>query len=186
MTKQALPLACFLFLAAHANAAEKQKPTVIPDGDTVVGRCVGVHDGDSMTLLIDTPAGPRQSKIRLDAIDAPELGQPFSNSSKQMLAGMVFEKECSVESLGPDKYGRTIGRVTVGGKDVNALMLEAGMAWHFDKYDDRQSMAARQEAARKAGAGLWSDANAIPPWRWRKIPKAERNLKQQAITRETE
>ena len=174
MTKQALPLACFLLLAAHANAAEKQKPTVIPDGDTVVGRCVGVHDGDSMTLLIDTPAGPRQSKIRLDAIDAPELGQPFSNSSKQQLAGMVFEKECSVESLGPDKYGRTIGRVTVGGKDVNALMLEAGMAWHFDKYDDRQSMAARQEAARKAGAGLWADPHPISPGEWRKMSKEQR------------
>jgi endonuclease YncB( thermonuclease family) len=160
--------------AAPAGAAEKQKPVVIPEGDTVVGRCVGVHDGDSMTLLVDTPAGPRQSKVRLDAIDAPELGQPFSNRSKQMLSGMVFDKECSVESLGPDKYGRTIGRVAVDGKDVNAAMIEAGMAWHFDKYDDRQSMADRQEAARKAGAGLWADPQPIAPGEWRKMSKEQR------------
>ena len=168
-------IAILIALAAtSATAAEKQKPVVIPEGDTVIGRCVGVHDGDSMTLLVDTPAGPRQSKIRLDAIDAPELGQPFSNRSKQALSGMVFDKSCQVESRGPDKYGRTIGRVAVDGKDVNAAMLEAGMAWHFDKNDDRQSMADRHQAACKASVGLWADAMPIPPWEWRKMSKAER------------
>jgi endonuclease YncB( thermonuclease family) len=87
---------------------------------------------------------------------------------------MVFDKTCTVESLGPDKYGRVIGRVTVNGKDVNAAMLESGMAWHFAKYDDRQSMADRHEAARKACVGLWADPHAVPPWEWRKMSKEER------------
>jgi endonuclease YncB( thermonuclease family) len=159
---------------AAFSAAAAEKPVVIPEGQTAVGRCVGVHDGDSITVLLDTPSGKRQSKIRLDAIDAPELGQPFSNRSKQTLADMVFDKECNVESRGADKYGRTVGRVTVSGKDVNAAMLESGMAWHFAKYDDRQSMADRHEAAKKAGVGLWSDPKAIPPWEWRKMSKDER------------
>jgi endonuclease YncB( thermonuclease family) len=160
------------FTAISATAAEKH--VVIPEGQSVVGRCIGVHDGDSITLLLDTPSGKRQSKIRLDAIDAPELGQPFCNRSKQTLSDMVFDKECTVESLGADKYGRTVGRVMVGGKDVNAAMLESGMAWHFAKYDDRQSMADRHETARRAGVGLWSDPRAIPPWEWRKMSKDER------------
>jgi endonuclease YncB( thermonuclease family) len=168
-------------LAAPAIAAEK--PAVIPEGQTVTGRCVGVHDGDSMTLLMETPAGQRQAKIRLDAIDAPEMGQPFSNHSKQTLSGMVFDKQCAVESVGPDRYGRTIGRVTVDGKDVNAAMLEVGMAWHYDKYDDRQSMADRQEAARKAGVGLWGDPRPIPPWDWRKMSKEERAPHREKATR---
>ena len=88
-------------------------------------------------MLIATPEGKRQSKIRMDAIDAPELGQPFSNRSKKTLSDMVFDKQCTVESLGPDRYSRTIGRVSVAGRDVNAAMLEAGMAWHFAKYDTR-------------------------------------------------
>ena len=167
------------FLAALAiltalPAVAAEKPIVIPEGQAVTAKCVGVHDGDSMTLLIDTPDGKRQSKIRLDAIDAPEVGQPFSNRSKQALSGMVFDKDCTVESLGPDKYGRVIGRVTVGGKDVNAAMLEGGMAWHFAKYDDRLSMADRHEAARKACVGLWADPKPIPPWEWRKMSKEER------------
>jgi len=167
-----LLVAAVMLLAASGVAAEK--PSIIPEGQTVTGRCVGVFDGDSMTLLVDTPDGKRQSKIRLDAIDAPEMGQPFSNRSKQTLSGMVFDKQCAVESVGPDRYGRTIGRVTVDGKDVNAAMLEVGMAWHYEKYDDRQSMADRQEAARKAGVGLWGDPRPIPPWEWRKMSKEER------------
>lgn len=36
----------------------------------LTGKVVGVHDGDTLTLLVDRT----QYKIRLDGIDAPELG----------------------------------------------------------------------------------------------------------------
>lgn len=164
-----------ILLAALAVAAKPGAKTIlIPEGETAAGRCVGVHDGDSMTVLIETPDGPRQAKIRLDGIDAPELGQAYSTKSKETLSSLVFDKPCEVESMGGDKYGRTIGRVISAGRDVNAAMLEAGMAWHFEKYDDRESMAARQRAAQKSKAGLWADPNPIPPWDWRKMSKEER------------
>jgi hypothetical protein len=51
-------------VAGVLEAAEKPHP--VPKGQTVTGKCVGVHDGDSMTLLID---GNRQVKVRLDSID---------------------------------------------------------------------------------------------------------------------
>ena len=165
-------LALALMLAFPAAAAEKPQP--IPAGETVTGRCVGVHDGDSMTILIDTPDGKRQAKIRLDGIDAPELGQPFSRVSRDGLAKMVFECQCAVESRGPDKYGRTVGRVSVDGADVNAAMLDSGLAWHYKKYDSRPEMAAREEAAKRAKVGLWDDRNPTPPWDWRKMPADER------------
>jgi endonuclease YncB( thermonuclease family) len=87
----------------------------------------------------------------------------------------VFGKDCVVESLGQDRYGRTIGRVTVDSASVNVAMLEAGMAWHFTKYDQRADLAEREAKARKARTGLWADQSAIPPWHWRKMPKAERD-----------
>jgi len=77
MAMRFLILTTVLLSGIAQGAADK--PVVIPKGETVTGLCVGVHDGDSMTLLIATPEGKRQSKIRMDAIDAPELGQPFSN-----------------------------------------------------------------------------------------------------------
>lgn len=42
----------------------------------LVGKVVGVHDGDTLTLLV----GRTQYKIRLDGIDAPELGQDFGST----------------------------------------------------------------------------------------------------------
>lgn len=114
-------------LATPPIAAEK--PVAIREGQAVTGRFV-VRDGDSMTLLFDSSRGMRQSKIRMDAIVALELGQPFSNQSKQTPSGMVFEKECRVESLRADKYGRTIGCVTIDGMDGNAAVLKAGIARH--------------------------------------------------------
>ena len=46
------------------------------------GKIVRVHDGDSVTLL---DAQNRQHKIRLDGIDAPELGQAFCKTSRHEL-----------------------------------------------------------------------------------------------------
>ena len=40
------------------------------------------------------------------------------------------------------------------------------MAWHYDKYDDRKSMAERQLATQQARRGLWADAEPVPPWEW--------------------
>ncbi|MCG3774731.1 MAG: hypothetical protein JW395_1556 [Nitrospira sp.] len=78
------------------------------------------------------------------------------------------------KALGQTSTAERLGELQIGGKDVNAAMLEAAMAWHFDKYDNRQSMADRQKAARKAGTGLWAEPKPIPPLEWRKMSKEER------------
>lgn len=160
-------------IGVFASAADMK--IAIPEGETASGRCVGVHDGDSITVLLETPDGPRQAKIRLDAIDAPELGQPNSRASRVALAEMVFERECAVEGYGADTYGRTIRRVPVDRLNVNAVMLEEGMAWHFKEYEPRPAMAAREDTARRAGIGLWEERDPIQPWDWRKMPKADRD-----------
>jgi endonuclease YncB( thermonuclease family) len=138
---------------------------------------VGVHDGDTITLRIDTPAGPRQWTIRLDAIDAPELGQPCGQSAKRTLSGMVIARQCQVESQGGDKYGRTIGQITVAGRNVNAAMLDAVMAWHYAKFNNDARLAAAEREARAAGRGLWADAQPIAPWEWRASEKNRQNWK---------
>jgi micrococcal nuclease len=168
------PVAFLASILAVQIAAARDKTVTIPEGQECTGRCVGVHDGDTMTVLIDTPEGKRQVKVRMDAIDAPELGQPFSAKSKQALSDMVFGKECRVDSQGGDKYGRTVGRVSVAGTDVNSAMLDAGMAWHYKKYDSRRSMAEKESAARAGKVGLWSDPSPIAPWDWRKMSSEER------------
>lgn len=128
-------------------------------------RVVGVHDGDTLTGLDENKV---QHKIRLDGIDAPELGQPFGRAAKQALSDKVFGKDVVVEPKTKDRYGRTIGHVLVDGRDVNLEMLAEGMAWHFKQYDDDARRAQAEEESRAGGKGLWADEHAEPPWEWRR------------------
>jgi hypothetical protein len=90
----------------------------------------------------------------------------------------VFEKECHVESLGPGEYGPhdRARRDRREGRERRDAQSGHRMAWHFEKYDARQSMADLHDAARKARVGLWGDAGPIPHWEWRKMSKEERAL----------
>lgn len=126
---------------------------------------IGVHDGDTLTGLDDTKT---QHKVRLDAIDAPELGQPFGQAAKKGLAEKVFGKNVVVTVKTRDRYGRTVGHVLIDGRDVNLEMLEEGMAWHYKKYDTNVRLSRAEENARAARKGLWQDRNPVPPWDWRR------------------
>ena len=128
-------------------------------------RVVSVHDGDTITGLDDSKT---QYKIRLDAIDAPELGQTFGQASKKSLSEKVFGKDVVVIPKTKDKYGRTVGHILIDGRDVNLEMLEEGMAWHYKHYDRNARLARAEDEARAAKKGLWSDGDPVPPWEWRK------------------
>lgn len=127
-------------------------------------RVVGVHDGDTLTRLDESKT---QHKIRLDAIDAPELGQPFGQASKKSLSEKVFGRDVVVVPKTKDRYGRTVGHVLVDGRDVNLEILDEGMAWHYKKYDHNPRLARAEDRARAEKAGLWADRDPVPPWDWR-------------------
>jgi endonuclease YncB( thermonuclease family) len=140
-------------------------------------RVVGVHDGDTITGL---DGSKTQFKIRLDAIDAPELGQPFGQASKKALSEKVFGKDVVVIAKTTDRYGRTVGHILIDGRDVNLEMLEEGMAWHYKKYDKNKRLGEAEESARAAKKGLWQDRDPVPPWDWRKDRKEQRQRKSDA------
>lgn len=133
-------------------------------------RVVGVHDGDTLTGLDESKT---QVKVRLDAIDAPELGQPFGQAAKKALSEKVFGKDVVVIAKTRDKYGRTVGHVLIDGRDVNLEMLEQGMAWHYTKYDKNVRLSRAEGEARAAQRGLWQDRDPVPPWDWRKIKRSK-------------
>jgi len=144
------------------------------DSKRIIGRVVGVTDGDTITVLDESRT---QIKVRLDAIDAPELGQPFGQAAKRALSEMVFGKNVVVIKKKEDRWGRTIGHVLIDGKDTNLLMLEAGMAWHYREYSKNARLQRAEDDARAAGNGLWADREPVPPWEWRKLDKDERAMK---------
>ncbi len=139
--------------------------------DILEGRVVGVHDGDTVTLLM---AGNQQVRIRLAQIDAPESSQAFGQRSRQSLSDLVFNKTIQVEKEAVDKYGRTVGTIFVDGLDANREQVRRGMAWVYRQYLHDPSLLQAEEQARHSRLALWSDPNPMPPWEFRRGGKQGR------------
>ncbi len=152
--KSRLPavIVAIVWLAACAALADEP--------ETFTGRCVKVADGDTITVL----RGEEPISVRLEGIDAPERGRDFSRKAKSHLASLVLKQDVTVRVKELDRYGRTVGRVFVHGVDTSLDMVESGLAWHFVKYSDDETLAAAELAARAAGVGLWSLHDPSPPW----------------------
>ena len=136
--------------------------------DEIKGRVVAIADGDTITVL---DANQVQRKIRLEGIDAPEKKQAFGTRSRQTLGDLVAGKDVTVQWNKKDRYGRIIGHVYLGDRDIDMEMVQAGMAWHYRQYSKSAELAAAEAEARKDRLGLWADANPVPPWAFRKAKK---------------
>ena len=147
--------------------------------DILTGRIVGISDGDTVTLL---DANQRQYKIRLTGIDASEKKVPFGQRSKEHLSDLIFTKDVQVETDKLDQYGRTLGKILLGRNDINLAMINAGLAWHYKKYQREQSASDRllyshaEDQARQQRNGLWRDPNPTPPWEWRRGERTNDDL----------
>lgn len=139
--------------------------TAIPAYAGLPGRVVSIHDGDTLTVLIEH----RQVRVRLTEIDAPELRQPFGARSKQSLSELCFGKAAELAVRSHDRYGRTLAQVTCAGRNANAEQVRRGYAWIYTRYTHPDSpLYALQDEARSARRGLWGDPAPVPPWDWRR------------------
>jgi len=148
--------------SAHAKGAAFQ------------GRVVGVHDGDTLTVL---QASNTTVKIRLAEVDAPECGQPWSRNAKKALSDLVYDR---VVTVIPDSksYNRIVGWVTVGSPavDVSSSLVQAGQVWVYRQYLKRPQLLQIEAQNRQRRAGIWAQAPSelLPPWEWRHSGKATR------------
>jgi micrococcal nuclease len=133
-------------------------------GATLFGKVVGVHDGDTLTLLTD---GRKPVKVRLEGIDAPEIGQAFGNSSKQALSELVFGKKVRIVVSTTDDYGRKIANVFAGDLWVNLVMVQTGMAWQYTHYNSDPRLRQAEARAKAERSGLWRENDPTPPWDFR-------------------
>lgn len=129
-------------------------------------QCIGVHDGDTITVLTKNK---KQYKIRLAHIDCPEKGQPFGNRAREFTSDFCFGKVVNIAFEGKkDRNGRVIGEVfDSSDKNLNKELVKAGLAWHFKRYSNNEEYAALEIAARNQKIGLWSDPDSVAPWEWR-------------------
>jgi endonuclease YncB( thermonuclease family) len=138
------------------------------------GVVVGVVDGDTA----DVRLASGMIRIRLHAIDAPEMGQPYGQAAKKALSALVFGKAVQVEPYQQDRYDRLVARLWSGDTDVNAEMVKRGYAWTYRQYADDPAYCAFEKAARDSKRGLWQlplDQRAAP-WEWRQRKSLNRRF----------
>jgi micrococcal nuclease len=143
---------------------ERAPAPALAPGSQLSGKVVGVHDGDTITVLT---ARKVQVKVRLEGIDAPEAKQAFGARAKEELSALVFSKQVIVREAGTERYGRVVGRVFCGGFDVNELMVGRGFAWRYAQFSQDPKLIEAERYARQMRRGLWSDRAPVPPWEWR-------------------
>ena len=135
-------------------------------GDTLMGKCIRVSDGDTITIMYNG----EKVRVRLYGIDAPEKGQDFSKKASSFVYDLCQNKQVRVEVKGTDQYKRVLGVVYAGSVNVNEELLKNGLAWRY-KYNKDKHYLELQNQAKSKKLGLWSDKNPIDPWQYRKDKK---------------
>ncbi len=158
--------------AERAKAPESQSgPPSAVKGDLIGGRVLELHDGDTLSLRLDSG---EVARLRLWGVDAPELAQAHGRDALAALGRLAGPgTEVTVELVNYDQFGRLVGQLRRRGETepVNRLLVAEGLAWVFGRYCDAEECRlwqADQNAARQRGLGLWAEAEPQPPWLWRK------------------
>lgn len=97
---------------------------------------VRVIDGDTLQV--------GQTRVRLHGIDAPERGQPCTTLAGQnwacgdwvtrQMQDSFGGAQARCEPLDTDRYGRTVARCMVAGKDIARVAVQRGWAFAYRKY----------------------------------------------------
>ena len=115
-----------------------------------------VIDGDTLRI--------GATRIRLHGIDAPEAAQTCTSAegadfacgavATQALVTVIGEGRVACTPVDLDRYGRTVARCAVAGRDLGQAMVAAGYATAYRAYSTAYVKA--EDEARRAGRGLWA------------------------------
>jgi endonuclease YncB( thermonuclease family) len=131
---------------------------------------LSIGDGDTITVR----DGSQRIKVRLACIDAPETSQsPYGMNSRRALQDLLpVGSEVNLKTKAVDRYGRTVGEVLKGGRNINQTLVRSGNAfvyWQYIRGCDRQTYSRLENDARLKGLGVWSVRGGIQrPWDYRR------------------
>ncbi len=128
------------------------------------GRVARVIDGDTIEL----ESGERVRYLMVDTPESTTTHECFGEEAKAYNAelvedrdvALVYDEECE------DRYDRLLAYVSVGDREVNALLVERGYACELyippNGRDRAQEFADLQATARAEQRGLWAACEDIP------------------------
>ena len=165
-----------------------QKPT--EKGSIYTGTVIKVHDGD--TINVRDPHGATH-KVRLHAVDAPELKQSYGTTAQHWLSEQIQDQPIKIRVITKDRYQREVAQVFRPStdceahtlcdtdEDVNLQLLEHGHVWWYRDYakeqrpQDKTRYSQAEANARQQHIGLWDNAHPTPPWEWRRAQRQDKN-----------
>lgn len=171
------------------NASESQnKPGSATSGSFYLATVMRVADGDTLTVRNRDGA---THKIRMHAVDAPELNQAGGEQSKNWLTQQVLNKNVKIVVNNTDRYKRQVAKVVLpvegceqrlceGETDLNLKAIEAGHAWWYKEFarsqssEDRVLYGEAEDQARNSRKGLWQQTAPLAPWQWRTEQRNQR------------
>jgi endonuclease YncB( thermonuclease family) len=131
---------------------------------------IRVIDGDTVDVKFDGGV----IRVRLRAIDAPEMDQPGGVAARDALRALSEGESVRVIGAANDYWERRLAEILLpDGRSLNRLQVEAGHAWLYRKYSDDVTLRALEAWAREQRRGLWQEANPTPPWEFRHPARAD-------------
>ena len=133
-----LVFALALAVMEFAPALTASSLTVRAERSALSGRDFRIIDGDTVAL--------NGERIRISNIDTPETGRRAGCSSERRLARTATRRARShfqnahvvhLRRSGTDRYGRTLARIRLDGRDFGRLMIADGVAapWRGRQHD---------------------------------------------------
>jgi endonuclease YncB( thermonuclease family) len=102
-------------------------------------------------------------RVRLAAIDTPEIGRPLADEATRFVVDALVGHDVSLDPVDPptDRYDRLLADVLVDGQSLSAQLVSAGLAWIYESSD--RSLLARQAEAVAARRGVYAHLAAAGP-----------------------
>jgi endonuclease YncB( thermonuclease family) len=107
--------------------------------------------------------------IHLVGVDCPELDQAYGERAARFVIDQAGRRmvRATVKRSEPD--GSVWGEIVLNdGRILNRELLLSGLAWWDWQHSDDQALGYLEQRAQSQQAGLWKDANPVPPWEHRK------------------
>jgi endonuclease YncB( thermonuclease family) len=130
-------------------------------------KVIQVKDGDSFVIEQDS----KIYEIRLSGIDAPELSQAHGIFSQMYLSDMLYKQTIFINPIKFGKYRRIIASAFYENMCVATNLISSGNVWVYEKYAPDCVLhfwMHLQDVAQDNGYGLFKNANAIHPSKYRR------------------
>jgi micrococcal nuclease len=153
------------------------------DRAVLTGRVIKVIDGD--TIDVQLQSGP--IRIRFHGVDAPEKAQDHGREAAATLSRLIMGKDVQIEPFEQDRYDRLIGIIYLDKLNVNAELVRNGHAWAMRRYMRKAdaSLCYLEAKARFDRRGLWTAADAVAPWTYRRRKEPGQQTKRKPETAES-